>query len=59
MTTDEFGQPAAGIIRIVDVTDPTDIAQAGTLAIPGTTMVGAVTIDGDRVLIGGVMVRGA
>ncbi len=53
VNTDEFGQPAEGIIRIVDITDPTDISQTGTLTIPGTTMVQGIALDGDRAYVVG------
>jgi len=53
VTTDLNGDPAVGVVRIVDVSDPDNIAQTGVLEIPGTTMVQQIVVDGDRAMVVG------
>ncbi|MCC6420670.1 MAG: hypothetical protein IT429_20725, partial [Gemmataceae bacterium] len=48
---DENGNPAKGIVRIIDVSDPTNLTQVGQVEIPGTIMVQGVTIDGNRAYV--------
>jgi uncharacterized repeat protein (TIGR01451 family) len=42
-----------GLVRIVDVSNPSNLAQVGQLAIPGTTFIAGITVVGNRAYLMG------
>ncbi len=46
-------QPGSGVIRIVDISNPTNLQQTGQFVIPNTTFATSVTIVGNRAYVAG------
>jgi uncharacterized repeat protein (TIGR01451 family) len=42
-----------GLVRIVDITNPANLQETGTLAIPNTTFITSVTVEGNRAYLVG------
>ncbi|MBM4071704.1 MAG: DUF4114 domain-containing protein [Planctomycetes bacterium] len=51
VTTDPSGNPAVGLVRIVAVTNPSNLFEVTPLAIPGTMMVQSIALDGNRAYV--------
>ena len=45
--------PGTGLVRIVDITTPANLQEAGSLAIPNTTFVTSITVEGNRAYLVG------
>jgi large repetitive protein len=50
-STDGDTQAGTGIVRVLDISDPANLAEVGTVLIPGTVQVVGLTIQGNHALV--------